>query len=348
MRRHHQQQVARGILTIAGLVAFLLIPTIMGSIAQAQICGDADGSGAMTITDGVQVLRKAAGLESNCAERVCDVDGNGTTSVSDGVTILRRVAQLPSAMSCGTRFGELVKTITVGAITADLRIGTPPLPGPGAPQNVFAIDGPGKVQSGQVALFNVQLSRSVDSLIIAIQENGAVVEGFAELAVAASASTVDLVVDAVDVPGDASLDLSVGTRTGDQVGGFRSKPITIVPSSSATSWALTTFPAELNGRWYADLDGSWQWDIAGSNNIRTYNRFFSVQSTYERQVNDHEYKITTTEGGRWHTFFFRAITASHMHATFPNAPSPPSGFETENEAVSVEPVYNEFYSGNHR
>ena len=41
-------------------VAGLLIA--MSVTAEAQVCGDADGSGTVTVTDGVNVLRKAAGL----------------------------------------------------------------------------------------------------------------------------------------------------------------------------------------------------------------------------------------------------------------------------------------------
>src|SRR5688572_2796731 len=34
--------------------------------ARAQTCGDADGGGSVTVTDGVQVLRSVAGLSSTC------------------------------------------------------------------------------------------------------------------------------------------------------------------------------------------------------------------------------------------------------------------------------------------
>jgi hypothetical protein len=89
---------------------------------QAQVCGDADGSGTTTVSDGVAVLRAAAQLDSACTTRTCDVDGNGTITVSDGVTTLRRVAQLPADVSCGTRFGSLLKTVAAGGVPADLQI----------------------------------------------------------------------------------------------------------------------------------------------------------------------------------------------------------------------------------
>jgi len=60
------------------------------------VCGDANGDGRVTVTDGVQVLRAAAGLSSDCTPARCDVDGNGTISVTDGVNVLREAAALPS------------------------------------------------------------------------------------------------------------------------------------------------------------------------------------------------------------------------------------------------------------
>jgi len=71
--------------------------------AQAQIfksCGDVDGSGSVTVTDGVQVLRAAAGLSSDCTNELCDVDVNGTISVTDGVITLRKAAGLPITQNC--------------------------------------------------------------------------------------------------------------------------------------------------------------------------------------------------------------------------------------------------------
>ncbi len=64
------------------------------------LCGDADLSGTVTVTDGVQVLRAAAGLSSPCTPGRCDVDGSGTISVTDGVNVLRDAAGLSSATSC--------------------------------------------------------------------------------------------------------------------------------------------------------------------------------------------------------------------------------------------------------
>lgn len=68
--------------------------------AAAQTCGDADGSGSVTVTDGVQTLRSAAGLSSSCTPARCDVDGSGSVSVTDGVNVLRAAAGLAAPSAC--------------------------------------------------------------------------------------------------------------------------------------------------------------------------------------------------------------------------------------------------------
>jgi hypothetical protein len=64
------------------------------------LCGDADLSGSVTVSDGVQVLRGAAGLSTSCTPERCDVDGNGAISVTDGVNVLRAAAGLSSISDC--------------------------------------------------------------------------------------------------------------------------------------------------------------------------------------------------------------------------------------------------------
>ncbi len=130
----------------------------------------------------------------------------------------------------------------------------------------------------------------------------------------------------------------------DNRGGLSLKVVKIENSG----WELTSFPEDLYGDWYSDFDGSWQWSIYGSTTIRTWNKFFSVQSTDVRQTADYEYKVITTEGGRWYPFFFKNVTAVHMQATFPNCPSSLAGFDTEKEALEASPVYNQYCDGNHK
>ena len=84
--------------TAAVLVMGLLI-WLAAAPAAAQVCGDADGNGEVTVLDGVQALRAAADLSSVC-DAGCDVDGNGTISVSDGVNVLRAAADLAFTPNC--------------------------------------------------------------------------------------------------------------------------------------------------------------------------------------------------------------------------------------------------------
>ncbi len=74
--------------------------------AAAQICGDADGSGSVTVTDGVRVLRSAAGL-GDCDLTLCDADGSGVVTVSDGVNVLRAAAGLGAPTGCPDGGGSL-------------------------------------------------------------------------------------------------------------------------------------------------------------------------------------------------------------------------------------------------
>jgi hypothetical protein len=64
-------------------------------------CGDPDGSGSVTVSDGVNVLRAAAALASACGvAAACDVDGSGTITVTDGVNVLRAAAGLSGELAC--------------------------------------------------------------------------------------------------------------------------------------------------------------------------------------------------------------------------------------------------------
>jgi hypothetical protein len=63
-------------------------------------CGDADHSEAVTVTDGVQTLRAAAGLSSPCTLARCDVDGSGAITVTDGVQVLRLAAGIGVDVHC--------------------------------------------------------------------------------------------------------------------------------------------------------------------------------------------------------------------------------------------------------
>ncbi len=95
--------------SLAALAACSLV--LVGS-ASAQVCGDADGNGSVTVTDGVQTLRAAAGLSSSCTAIACDVDGNGSVTVTDGVNVLRKAAGVTIAESCpGGRDAQLASLL---------------------------------------------------------------------------------------------------------------------------------------------------------------------------------------------------------------------------------------------
>lgn len=89
--------------------------------AGAQVCGDADGSGVVTVTDGVQVLRAAAGLSTSCAAGRCDVDGSGSITVTDGVNVLRKAAGLAVTEACLGSVTESVRAF-LGEMTKIARI----------------------------------------------------------------------------------------------------------------------------------------------------------------------------------------------------------------------------------
>lgn len=86
-------------LTIVVAVLSLWLVSAVAPVA-AQVCGDADGNGTVTVTDGVVTLRAAAGLDTSCTPATCDVDGNGAVTVTDGVNVLRQAAELPAFNAC--------------------------------------------------------------------------------------------------------------------------------------------------------------------------------------------------------------------------------------------------------
>jgi hypothetical protein len=215
----------------------MVVGGFAATIVEAQICGDADDSGSVTVIDGVAVLRAAAELPSVCAGRICDIDGNGALTLIDGVAALRTAARLPATLSCGTRFGELVKNVGTGTTVASLRLGQPPSSTPGAPSDVVAIEGASEVRGGTIATVIVRLLRAVGTLLIGFRENGAFVDGFAELNLAETAAAgtdiaIELRLDVADVLGGAAPELSVGSSVDGEIGGFVSRPITILPGGA--------------------------------------------------------------------------------------------------------------------
>jgi len=86
----------RLVLCLFVLLALAAVP----AADAAAVCADADGNGSVTVSDGVQALRAAAGLATTCTPGRCDLDGGGSVTVSDGVNVLRAAAGLSVHLAC--------------------------------------------------------------------------------------------------------------------------------------------------------------------------------------------------------------------------------------------------------
>ena len=109
------REMGRGILCwpallIGSMVATSAMAHHPGSFAM-PMCGHTSGDTreVVTVTDGVQMLRAAAGLQSTCEARdgsdvyfiaSCDMNGDGHMTVSDAVNGLRAAAGLPAERQC--------------------------------------------------------------------------------------------------------------------------------------------------------------------------------------------------------------------------------------------------------
>ena len=105
-RRHAPRILAAA--TLCATLHVLAAPT------HAQSCGDANRSGSVTVTDGVLILRAAAGL-GTVPDELCDMNQDRRITVADGVLALRRAAGLPGEVTCVTaesdRLSERVERI---------------------------------------------------------------------------------------------------------------------------------------------------------------------------------------------------------------------------------------------
>jgi glucose/arabinose dehydrogenase len=82
---------ARAARACGSAVALALVVAV-GAFTTAEakvLCGDADGDGSVTDTDGVHALRAAAGLPTTCPLAACDVDRDGAVSTADARAVLR-------------------------------------------------------------------------------------------------------------------------------------------------------------------------------------------------------------------------------------------------------------------
>jgi len=169
-----------------GFLQTLAAAVVVGMHATAfAVCGDANGDGRVSVSDGVQTLRAAAGLSSVCGG-TCDFDGSGAITVSDGVNVLRKAAGLAATEACPEAdpvssvightldvFGPLTKVGAVGGAAAAGSISPCDNPGGGFQQTSdgFVFN---DCQIGPVS-FTGFLGRSASSLNfnnLAVRRNG--------------------------------------------------------------------------------------------------------------------------------------------------------------------------------
>lgn len=90
------------------LLALLLASAPRLADAQVfKVCGDVDDNDVVSVTDGVQVLRAAAGLSNDCTDAICDIDVSGAVTVTDGVIVLRKAAGLNITENCIADEGKI-------------------------------------------------------------------------------------------------------------------------------------------------------------------------------------------------------------------------------------------------
>ncbi len=85
---------------MAAAGALGLIVMGAGRVA-AAVCGDADGDGVVTASDGVRILTHADGGADACPPEACDLDRDGRVSGDDATLAFRRSAGLAIADHCG-------------------------------------------------------------------------------------------------------------------------------------------------------------------------------------------------------------------------------------------------------
>ena len=221
------------------LVAVVALGVVVGAalpgVARAQRCADTDDSGAVTVSDGVRILRAAAGLDGVCPPAACDVDGIGDVSVSDGVNALRAAAELPNACTTpGTIravvgrarlsvWGELTKTRE-----GRFRAGSPPDAAAGAAETLTIRSGSENAFPNRTIPFGLQYDLgtpgsepgAADLIVRARDDTGTILPGFYEIPLSASASTAEIA-DLTLAPDLASaFTLELGTRHDGVVGPF--------------------------------------------------------------------------------------------------------------------------------
>jgi hypothetical protein len=149
---------------ILALAALLAALAVASGDARAQVCGDADGDGAITDADAVDALRAGASLSSMCTRPVCDVNADGVVNDTDGVILLRTAADLPATATCLSSGGvadqravllvEFTEAFLTHAFALVPQTGFSPIPGT-IPCDNFFDDGTIEIDfdSGDTSIF---------------------------------------------------------------------------------------------------------------------------------------------------------------------------------------------------
>ncbi len=152
---------------IAAPVATLLFLGFASSAtpAIAQVCGDANGDQQVGVTDGVQTLRAAAGLSSQCQLATCDVDGDGRISLTDGVNVLRAAAGLAAVLACPGSNDEFLERVTRDDNVPGSFVFGPIVKAPlSAPVTIGAVRAASRVLPGSRSSFEIEYD---DSQVVA-------------------------------------------------------------------------------------------------------------------------------------------------------------------------------------
>jgi len=173
------------------------------SSALAQGCGDPDGDGNITDVDGVNALRAAASLSSNCTLPTCDVNADGVINDVDGVNLLRAAAQLPATLNCPQPIGDFVEDVETEDGVPTLQIGAAPIPGQGAPDTIGDIEGDTTAVAGGSNTVTIPYDASAQagaaqvgglSMVIAINSETRFAHGYFEIPLSELAGTITITV----------------------------------------------------------------------------------------------------------------------------------------------------------
>jgi 6-phosphogluconolactonase (cycloisomerase 2 family) len=250
---------------ISGFASVAVLALTMTSAARAQTCGDVNGDGAVTVSDGVNVLRAAAGLDATCGTSSCDLDGDGTVTVRDGVNALRAAVGLSSVCDDTiTNYVDQTRLIALG--TTDVPSGRlerddPPIPTAGAAASVSAVDGSTSPTARRTVPYRLTYdvaargaraaANDVPSLIVAVKHrDGTFVPGFFEVPLSAAASRTSIAALTFSARlSSEPLTLSFATRSSFGVSAYLDIPLSPLPPLRTGLELVDTEPTPFGFPW---------------------------------------------------------------------------------------------------